>query len=71
MADSSPGIKFLAIEAGDSNRLLAPVLQRMEAEGNDSGGVTRAKDPEYAAFFAQLIAVFVGEGIGRMYHVIK
>ena len=71
MADSTPGIELLTIEAGDTNRFLAPVLQRMEAQGNNGSSVTRAEHPKNAAFFAQLIAVFVGEEISRECHVIK
>ena len=55
-AEPALGIEALAVEGDDARRFLAAMLQRMEAERRDRGGVGVAEDAEDAAFFAQPVA---------------
>ena len=49
--------------ADDAGRLLAAVLQGVQAERGDGGGIGVAEDAEHAAFLAQPVAVEVRVGI--------
>ena len=51
------GVKAPAVIADDARRLLAAMLERMQAERGDRGGVGMAENAEDAAFFAQRLAV--------------
>ena len=55
-------MEALAVEGDDAGGLLAAVLERVQAERGDGGGVGMAEDAEHAAFFAQAVEV----GIGRV-----
>ncbi|KAF0675134.1 hypothetical protein PMES_02560 [Profundibacterium mesophilum KAUST100406-0324] len=48
---------MLGIVADDPPGLLAAMLERMQAEGNEIGGIGHARDPEHATFFMQLVIV--------------
>ena len=47
------GMKTHAVEADDAGGLLAAMLERVQAECGDSGGVGMAEYAEHAALFAQ------------------
>ena len=46
-------MKSRAVEADDAGGLLAAVLQRMQAERGDGGGIRMTENAEHPAFFAQ------------------
>ena len=56
------GWKTFAVEGDDAGRLLAAMLERVEAERREGGGVVMAVDAEDAAFLAQRVAVEVEIG---------
>ncbi len=56
-AETALGVKVLAVEADDARRFLAAMLECMEAESRQRGGVGMAEDAEHAAFLAQPVAV--------------
>ena len=58
-AQPALGMEALAVERDDAGRLLAAVLQGVQAERGDGGGVRMAEDAEDAAFLAQPVAVEV------------
>ncbi len=43
------------VQAGDAAALLTAVLQRMEAQRDDGGGVVRAENSEHPALFVQTV----------------
>src|ERR1051325_10428576 len=53
------GVKSRAVESDDAGGFLAAVLQGMQAERGDGGGVGMAEYAEYTAFLAQRVAVQV------------
>src|SRR6185312_5460541 len=55
-ADMALDVKLRAVIRDDAGRLLAAMLQRMQAEGGDRGGVLPAEDAEYAAFVVECVA---------------
>ena len=61
-AHAALGVEALAVEGDDAGGLLAAVLERVQAERGDGGGVRMAEDAEHAALFAQP----VGVGIERL-----
>ena len=66
MAKAPAGEKFAAVKAGYAHRLLPAVLQRMQAKGAGSSGISGADDAKNAAFLAQLVAIGIeGEMFGR------
>ena len=65
-AEPALGMEALAVVADDAGGLLAAVLQRVQPERGDGGGVGMAEDAEHAAFLAQAVAVEV-EGIGLVH----
>ena len=44
-----------AVESHDAGRLLSPMLQGMEAERGDRGGVGMAEDAEYSALLVRAV----------------
>jgi hypothetical protein len=54
-------MEALAVEADDAGGLLAAVLQRMQPERGDGGGVGMAENAEHAAFLAQAVRLQIGE----------
>ena len=67
VAEPAAGEELGAVEAGDPDRFLAAVLQRVEAERARRGGLGSADHAEYAALFAQLVAVQVQEWVGKVH----
>ena len=51
------GVKAVAVERGDATGLLAAVLQCMQTQRDDPGGVRHIEDAEDAAFQSKLIVV--------------
>ena len=58
-AEAALGIEAPAVEGDDAGRFLAAMLQRMQAERRDGGGVGMAENAEDAAFLAQPVGVEV------------
>ena len=58
-AHAALGVEHPAVERHDAGRLLAAMLQGVEAERHDRGGIRMAVDAEDAAFLAQGVAVEV------------
>ena len=67
-AEAALGVKALAVEGDDAGGFLAAVLQRVQAERGDGGGIGMAEDAEHAAFLAQPVVVGVAEGGFRHGH---
>ncbi|MET3788264.1 hypothetical protein ABIC24_005891 [Methylobacterium radiotolerans] len=64
-AGAALGMEHRAVERDDAGRLLAPVLQGVEAQRDDRRGVRMAEDAEDPAFLAQRVAVEIEiEGVG-------
>ena len=61
MAQCRSVVELLAVEGDDAAGLLAAVLQGVQAERGQRGGVGMAEDAEDAALLAQLVVI---EGIG-------
>ena len=56
MAHRPVRVEMRAVEAGDAGGFLAAVLERVEAERDEAGGVVGAPDAENAALLAELVA---------------
>ena len=56
-AEPALGMEALAVEGDDAGGFLAAMLQGVQAERGDRGGVGMAEDAEDAAFLAQPVAV--------------
>ena len=48
-------MEVLAVEGDDAGGFLAAVLQRVQAERGDGGGVGHVPDAEHAAFLVELV----------------
>ena len=59
------GVESRTVEGDDARRLLSPVLQRMQPQRGDRGGVGMAEDAEYAAFLAQAVGIDI-EALGQV-----
>ncbi len=59
-------LETAAVEGDDARRLLAAMLQGVEAEGGDRGRIGMAENAEHPAFLAQAIAIEI-EIVGRAY----
>ena len=51
-AEPALGMEALAVEDDDAGGFLAAMLERVQAERGDGGGVGMAEDAEHAAFLA-------------------
>ncbi len=51
------GMVALAVVADDAGGFLAAVLQGVQAEGREGGGVRRVPHAKHAAFFVRLVVV--------------
>ena len=58
-AELALGVEDAPVEGDDAGRLLAAMLERVQAERGDRRGVRMAEDAEDAAFLAQRVAVEV------------
>ncbi len=56
-AEPAFGMEALAVEGDDAGRLLAAVLQGVQPERGDGGGVGMIEDAEDAAFLAQPVGI--------------
>ncbi len=61
-AEAALGVETLAVEADDAGGFLAAMLERVQAERGDRGGVGMAEDAEHAALLAQPVVVGIAEG---------
>ena len=66
-AHAALGMEPLAVEGDDAGGFLAAVLERVQAERGDRGGVGMAEDAEDAAFFAQPVAVEIEPGVAASF----
>ena len=55
-AEPALGVEPAAVEGDDAGGLLAAMLQGVQSERGDGGGVGMAEDAEHAAFLAQRVA---------------
>src|SRR4029450_4191553 len=55
------GMKMVAVETNDAGRLLAPMLERMQAERSQRRGVGMIEDAEDAALFMQPVLLEPGQ----------
>ncbi len=63
-ADRAMAVEHLAVEADDAGRLLAAMLQGVQAQGGVGRGVRVAEHGEDAAFLLGLVVVAGHPGIG-------
>jgi hypothetical protein len=56
------GVEPLAVEGGDAAGFLPTVLQGVQAEGGDGGGVIDVEHPEHAAFQPGRIVEWITNG---------
>ena len=56
-AEAAFGLEAFAVEGDDARRLLPAMLQRVQAERGQRGGVRVAIDAEHAALLAQPVGV--------------
>ena len=56
-AHAAFGVEALAVEGDDAGGLLAAVLQGVQAERCDGGGVGMAEDAEHAALLAEPVGI--------------
>ena len=65
-AQATLGMESRAVEGDDARRLLAAMLQRVQPQRGDRGGVGVPENPEDAAFLVQPVVVeFERSGLGR------
>ena len=50
-------MKTIAVEGDDAGGFLAAVLQGVQAERGDGGGLRMAEDAEHAALFAEPVGI--------------
>ena len=55
------GVEVSAVEADDAGRLLAAMLERMQAERREGRSVGMAENAEHAAFLMQAVLVEPGQ----------
>ncbi len=56
-AEPPLGMKTPAVEGDDAGGFLAAMLERMQAERGDGGGIGMAENAEHAAFLAQAVGI--------------
>src|SRR5262245_33002245 len=61
-------METVAVERDDAGRFLTAMLERMQPERRDGGGVRMAEDAEHAAFLAQPVAVEIGKAFHAAAH---
>ena len=57
------GVVAFAVERDDAGRFLAAVLEGVQAERGDGGGVGVAEDAEHPAFLAEAVCIRVEDGV--------
>ena len=70
-AEPALGMVEFPVESDDAGRLFPAVLQGVQAERGDRGGVAVAIDPEQAAFLAQAVAVEIVAAIEGPWFVLR
>ena len=70
-AEAALGMKALAVEGDDAGGFLAAVLERVQAERGDGGGVGMAENAEHAAFLAQPVGVGIELHVGRWREILR
>ena len=70
-AEAALGMEALAVEGDDAGGFLAAVLERVQAERGDGGGVGMAEDAEHAAFLAQPVGIRIEFGACRLHEVLR
>ncbi len=68
MAHGAVGMIVGAVEADDAGRFLAAMLERMEAEGHETGSAFGTPDSKNAALFLELVVV---ERVGRQHEMLR
>src|SRR5690348_7780918 len=68
MAHAAMGVELLAVIGDDPGGLLAAMLQRVQPEGDERGGIAMAVDAENPAFLAQMVVVVGIGGEHRFRH---
>ena len=69
---SALGVKPRSVESDDARRLLSPVLEGVQPERDDRGGVGMPEDTEDTAFLVQPVFLQIdAEGVGRIESAIK
>ena len=69
-AEPALGVEALAVEGDDAGRLLAAVLERVQAQRGDGSGVGMVEDAEDAALLAQPVAFGVEGSMGASIRLI-
>jgi hypothetical protein len=59
-AEAAFTVEAAAVERDDAGGFLAAVLQSVQAERGDRGGLGVAEDAEHAAFLAERVAIEIG-----------
>lgn len=59
-AEATFTVEAATVEGDDAGGLLAAVLQGVQAERGDRGGLRVAEDAEHAAFLAERVAIEIG-----------
>ena len=59
-AEPALGMEPVAVEGDDAGGFLAAMLERMQAERGDGGGIGMAENAEHAAFLAQAVGIELG-----------
>jgi hypothetical protein len=67
-ADMALDVELGAVIGDDARRLLAAVLERMQAERDDGRRVLPAEDPEHPAFVVEMVVRLGGHGLVRVRH---
>src|SRR5258705_9124547 len=67
------GMEALAVERDDTGGFLAAMLERVQAERGDGGGVGMAENSEYAAFLTQAVAIHIRKACcgRRLVHLVQ
>ena len=65
MAHAAMGVELLAVIGDDAGRLLAAMLQGMQAERGQRRGLGMAENAEHAAFLMQVVVIERRWGEGR------
>ncbi len=64
-SEAAFGMKPLAVERDDTGGFLAAMLEGVQAERGDGGGVGMIEDAEHAAFLAQAVRIRIKFRVGR------
>src|SRR5664280_2614567 len=70
-AEAAFGMETLAVETDDAGGFLAAMLERVQAERGDGGGVGMAENAEHAAFFAQPVGIRIEFGACGLHEVLR